>query len=463
MENNFSGVGTITSIQAEFYFSVLGFELTLTPKNTNDASALVKWVNDLNNAETIDWFVGTSNEGKSIYIEMYGEIFCTLRMPENLGAAKISYRLMVVGQDSYGPRNLKFDEIKFYGEDINLVNPPGRAIGNIENSFVYIDPKEYRKEWCIEVNSEEILLIKDISIQETISYNDVPDLKNNITSHIDFKFYERKSFSDIYMYYEYMKVLLSFLTGRTVNSFESKVECNEVENGDSRYYIFDVFINEGSKKIEVEKLGYSNVIQIEDIDNSVSNLFSLLNDKKISPYLFFLPETNDDKKNIKYTQIIDLSASIENEYTMQKPKGNSDLIKQSKELVNALVTFIGVFTLHPKVEEKALNVIQKTLTSYQPSFKEKIEYLYYRYKDDLEYITQYCCSELNFIEETVFLQKIRSFVSMRNSAAHRRFEWKEGADIFPHLMILVYFSIFERSGIDNSQSRDCIKRGFFKR
>lgn len=405
MENNLSGVGTITSIKAEFYFSILGFEVTLTPKNSNDASALVQWVNNLNNTDTIDWFVGTSNEGKRIYIELYGEISCTLRMPENRGSAKVSCRLMIVSQDPYGPKCLNFDEIKFYGEDINLINPPGRAIGKVEDSFVYVDSKEYRKEWCIEVNSEKFRLIKDISIQETISYNDVPDLKNNITSHIDFKFYEHKSFNDIYTYYEYMRALLSFLTGRIVSSVELKVECNEVEGENSYHYTLDVFINEGSKKIEVEKLGYSNVIQMDDIDKGIANLFALLNDKKMSPYLFFLPETNDDKKNIKYTQIIDLSASIEWEYTMQKPKGDSDLMKQSKELVEALVTFVKDFTTHPKVEEKALNVIQKSLTSYQPSFKEKIEYLYYRYKDDLDYITQNYCRELNFIEETTFLKK----------------------------------------------------------
>ena len=101
------------------------------------------------------------------------------------------------------------------------------------------------------------------------------------------------------------------------------------------------------------------------------------------------------------------------------------------------------------------------LTSYQPSFKEKIEYLYYKYKDDLEYVTQNGYRELEFFEENVFLKQIKSFVSMRNSGAHRKFEWKNGTDIFPHLMILVYFSVFERSGMDKIRVRECIKRGFF--
>ncbi|MFR6482313.1 MAG: hypothetical protein ACLUPK_02400 [Veillonella sp.] len=150
-----------------------------------------------------------------------------------------------------------------------------------------------------------------------------------------------------------------------------------------------VCINKGSLKIEAKKLQYHNVIQIDDIDNNIPNLFAVLNDNKNSPYLFFLPETNDDKKFIKYSQIIDLSASMEWEYLKQKPERNDELILQSKELVDALVKFIGRFTIHPKVKEKALKVIRQMLTSYQPSFKEKIEYLYYKYKDDLEYVTQY--------------------------------------------------------------------------
>ena len=463
MENRFSGIGRIISIPHEFYFSILGFEISFTPRNSDGVSALINWVDDLNKTETVDWFVGTSNEGQGIYIELYGEVSCSLRMPGNFGSSTVSYGLMGLDEKNDKDEDLKFDEINFYGEDIDLINPPGRAINNDERGITFIDPKEYKKEWYINVNAEEFILIKDIAIQETITYYDVPDLKNNITSEIKFKFNEHKSFSDIYKYYEYMTVFLSFLTGRSVNSFEVKLISNKVENeGKLSQRTLVVFVNKGSLKIEVKRLQYHNVIQIDDIDNNIPNLFAVLNDNKNSPYLFFLPETNDDKRIIKYTQIIDLSASIEWEYLKQKPEGNEELILQSKELVEALVKFIKIFSLHPKVEEKALKVIRQMLSSYQPSFKEKIEYLYYNYKDDLDYVTQYGYRELEFVEENVFLKQIKSFVSMRNSAAHRKFEWKDGTDIFPHLMILVYFSIFERSGMDKAQARECIKRGFFK-
>lgn len=462
MENRFSGIGKITSIPEEFYFSVLGFEISFTPRNSDGVLALTDWVNDLNKTETVDWFVGTSNEGESIYIELCGEVSYSLRMPGEFGSATVSYRLMIRDEKFDAHEDLKFDEINFYGEDIDLINPPGRAIKTDEGGITFINPKEYKKEWCIKVNTEEFILIKDIAIQKTITYYDVPDLKKNITSQIKFKFNERKSFSDIYKYYEYMTVFLSFLTGRSVSSFEVELISNieEIE-GELSQRNLAVCINKGSLKIEVKKLQYHNVIQIDDIDNNIPNLFAVLNDNKNSPYLFFLPETNDDKKFIKYTQIIDLSASMEWEYLKQEPERNEELILQSKELVEALVKFIGCFAVHPKVKEKALKVIRQMLTSYQPSFKEKIEYLYYKYKDDLEYVTQYGYRELEFLEENVFLKQIKSFVSMRNSGAHRKFEWKNGTDIFPHLMILVYFSVFERSGMDKIRVRECIKRGFF--
>ena len=232
MENRFSGIGKITSIPEEFYFSVLGFEVSFTPRNSDGVLALTDWVNNLNKTETVDWFVGTSNEGESIYIELCGEVSYSLCMPGEFGSATVSYRLMIRDEKFDAHEDLKFDEINFYGEDIDLINPPGRAINNDEGGITFINPKEYKKEWCIKVNTEEFILIKDIAIQKTITYYDVPDLKKNITSQIKFKFNERKSFSDIYKYYEYMTVFLSFLTGRSDSSFEVELISNieEIED-----------------------------------------------------------------------------------------------------------------------------------------------------------------------------------------------------------------------------------------
>ena len=113
MENRFSGIGKITSIPEEFYFSVLGFEISFTPRNSDGVLALTDWVNDLNKTETVDWFVGTSNEGESIYIELCGEVSYSLRMPGEFGSATVSYRLMIRDEKFDAHEDLKFDEITF--------------------------------------------------------------------------------------------------------------------------------------------------------------------------------------------------------------------------------------------------------------------------------------------------------------------------------------------------------------
>ena len=81
-----------------------------------------------------------------------------------------------------------------------------------------------------------------------------------------------------------MTVFLSFLTGRSVSSFEVELISNieEIEDELSQRNLA-VCINKGSLKIEAKKLQYHNVIQIDDIDNNIPNLFAVLNDNKNSP------------------------------------------------------------------------------------------------------------------------------------------------------------------------------------
>ena len=50
---------------------------------------------------------------------------------------------------------------------------------------------------------------------------------------------------------------------------------------------------------------------------------------------------------------------------------------------------------------------------------------------------------------------IIQFIKMRNLVSHAEIVWNEGRDIFPHLQLLVYFSVLKRSGYTIDESK-CI-------
>ena len=118
--------------------------------------------------------------------------------------------------------------------------------------------------------------------------------------------------------------------------------------------------------------------------------------------------------------------------------------------------------VNQKIKDKAIGIIQSNLNSYKPSLKETMEILYYKYKDGLENVVKDHPGNLKVYDEEGFLKSLKSFKDMRNMASHHRFKWGDGTDIFGHLMIIVYFSIFNRAGIDQDKATECIRDGFFR-
>ena len=260
-----------------------------------------------------------------------------------------------------------------------------------------------------------------------------------------------------------METLLTFLTRKHFHEYKIQLINEYNLNKDNwRKAVAEVYVNKGRIESEIKPLEAYDVIKIDRIEEEFPSLFALLNDVNKAPQLRFLPENSDEKEYIKYTQITDISASIEWEYHQSdKDEDNEKLKKESKKFAKKLVQFINQGDVDTKIKDKAISIIQSNLNNYKPSFREIMEILYYKYKEGLEFVAK-ARPNLKAYDEEDFLKNLKSFKNMRNMATHHQFKWEDGTDIFTHLMIIVYFSIFNRAGIDQDKARECIKSGFLR-
>ena len=464
MEKYFSGITVISSLNIECYFSTRGFEITLIPKEQADICNLKKWAKDFHQQGKPEWLNGITDDGTNLFIELIGGISYTLISSCDIGAIKFTSRFLIETKEFGAFTNLKFDEIIFWGGEVNLIIPVGNAIDQDFKGISYGSPEEYRKCWDVEVNGNNFQVFSDILVKHQIVFKGIPDLKNNINSQIIYRFNKKEEFVNIPRYYDYMETLLTFLTRKHFHEYKIQLTNEYNINEDNwRKAVAEVYVNKGRIESENKPLEAYDVIKIDRIEEEFPSLFALLNDVNKAPQLRFLPENSDEKKYIKYTQITDISASIEWEYHQSdKDEDNEELKKESKEFAKKLVQFINQGDVDAKIKDKAISIIQSNLNNYKPSFREIMEILYYKYKDGLECVAKDRPGNIKAYDEGEFLKNLKSFKNMRNMATHHQFKWEEGTDIFTHLMIIVYFSIFNRAGVDQDKATECIREGFFR-
>lgn len=464
MEKYFSGITVISSLNIECYFSTRGFDITLIPKEQADICKLKKWAENFSQQGIPEWLNGITDDGMNLFIELIGGISYTLMSSYDIGAIKFTSRFIVESKEFGSFTDLKFDEIIFWGGEVNLIIPVAKAINQDFKGISYGSPEEYRKIWDVEVNGKKFQVFSDILVRQQIVFKGIPDLKNNINSQIIYRFNEKEEFINIPQYYDYMEILLTFLTRKHFHEYKIQLTNEYNINEDNwRKSVAEVYVNKGRIEPEIKPLEAYDVIKIDRIEEEFPSLFALLNDVNKAPQLRFLPENSDEKKYIKYTQITDISASIEWEYHQSdKDEDNEELKKESRKFAKKLVQFINQNDVDAKIKDKAISIIQSNLNNYKPSFREIMEILYYKYKYGLECVVKERPGNLKAYDEEDFLKNIKSFKNMRNMATHHQFKWEDGTDIFTHLMIIVYFSIFNRAGIDQDKARECIRSGFLR-
>ena len=171
----------------------------------------------------------------------------------------------------------------------------------------------------------------------------------------------------------------------------------------------------------------------------------------MQPRLLFLPKRNKHLGNILYTDIGDICVAFEREFSFLKTDSNRENQKFAKDLTEELLDIINSKSDCPEVvKKKAVNILNSQLKGFTPSLKEKICALYDEFEQNIKPITEqekhdeYGIAKFYTPEE--FTKKISKFVDIRNKASHVGIIWNDGVDIFPHLKLLIYFSILKRAG-----------------
>lgn len=464
MAKSIFGILYIDSIKLSCSFMVEDFIVTLIPEqDQHNIYELRKWAEQRDEMDGIEWLSGVTSDNKPIHIARRLRGGYRSGSGIDIGAINFFSPIIIEHKDSLPRGNNGFYGMEFIGGDVNLVYPPDKAINYTKEPYgiEYKDPESYTDIYDIELNKEEFRLIKTIDAHYVRARGQIVNLSKNIKSKIRIEFDKEKPFDELLTFYGYVRNLITFLTRISNNEFEVKL-LTKTSFEEKQYYedfaIVKFYGDFSSRNSEL--LIVQDVLQLDDIGDSIIDLFKLLNSDDKMPNLLFLPNSIEDRSFIKYTQIVDICSAIEIEYKLRgQLEENNELKKKSRVLAKQINAFVEAVDTDDLLKEKAKNIIGAGLKNYSPSLREKIKLLYNSHKDGLELIIKDHTWIPNFTDE-IFYKNIKQFIEMRNRTAHQKMSWNGGEAIYTHIMILIYLSIFERANISRDIAIGSINHGF---
>lgn len=152
-----------------------------------------------------------------------------------------------------------------------------------------------------------------------------------------------------------------------------------------------------------------------------------------------------------------MCVAFEREYSLLKTDSKEKDVKAAKDLTEELLKVIdNTIDCPDAVKIKAKNILNSQLKSFSPSLKEKIISIYERFEEDIKSITEQKDHDIygisKFYSKKEFNKKVSDFIGIRNKVSHTGVIWNDGAEIFLHLKILIYFSVLNRMGISPKDS-----------
>lgn len=306
----------------------------------------------------------------------------------------------------------KFNKMEFVGGVVDIVN--------------YGDSTNIYKIQC---NNEEF---------------DLTYLKENDHFVLRFSFNEYKEFDDFEKYYNYAIELLRFCTGRM-----------NVRSDINLYYddiLMNTKIHDGLNNYVDELPKPIGAIYFKDLGDNLPKLFKLLNEEKTMPNLYFLPNDNEKASSIYYFNIADICSSFEIEYECNKIKVDKEIKASAKKLSDKLSKVVDEFECQEEVKEKAKNIINYDLKKFSPTLKEKIDYFYDIYKNEMKKITEDIFRKKTIYTDEEFKRLADELRKMRNKISHSNIKWNEGTNIYEHLKVLIYINILVRAGCKQSDT-----------
>ncbi len=454
LPNNFSGCISIADENGKLdsQFSIADRIVTIIPVTELSRSEFRKCCYNVGEESNHHrWFYGYTDLNSAVAFLQTTPVKERLSSGLSLCAGYFYTPIIVHGADSSITDVQSFDSIEFYGDIMDKLYNPRYGIDYEANrdSIVFKSAEQNLYSFNATINGEHIRIVLFIRASHVLS-DEIPDLKNNIRSSLRFEFEEYKTLDDIGKYYNYALRLFQFCTGHLNVRADICLFNSEMSNSPIYVRMKDEYEDYANDSLQLKR-----VIGLLSLGDQLPMLLSLLNDETKKPYIEFLPLANRFIGLINYTQVTDLCVSFENEYEHLAQNEDSSIIEEAAEFTRELLDYIEKANVSERIKNKASGIIGGNLKKFSPSLKEKITYVYERYKDDMKFITEQEEHDklgiTKFYTEKEFKKKIKEFTKIRGSAAHVGIHWNGGEEVYLHLVLLIYYSVLERSGYDNRE------------
>lgn len=460
VEEVLSGYCYVGKQNIECFFTLFDYRVTLIVKDKDDLIGLRKW----GQTESIEEFIyGVTSQGKKIIFIRNGTAGFHMGFPN--GSYEVSFytRYFLIGDIEENISRKTFYGLQFYGEAVDdvILKIVSTDINDAKDTIKINKPSNYIDKYNIDI--EGIIFEVHIGVNIGISRSIKNGIDfNNKYSYIKMIFQYPQELKDYWKFHQYVSNLLAFCLG-----------CKDIRFKVKMLDFIDIPIHKNKDKSLVPVMDYNfcwysdsykevsnihNVILLKRIDRYFSNIFEILNSKKLMPVLDFLPDNSDMKHKIKSTDVGLICAALEREFSFYKCENNNIIIRcnEAKALARKLKYEVNHFNTSDENKEKAYQLIS-CLSNFTFSLTEKVLFLMSMFEDIVRKIAHKNCKLPSdvftsaFKDIDTFKVKFKYFQRMRNTGSHGLFVWDDSFEIYNYLVILVYASILYRSGYRDNE------------
>lgn len=335
----------------------------------------------------------------------------------------------------------KFHSITFYGGNINSVLNPEIALQSFNeshptNSFLerrFKHPSDYTRSIDFMLDKKKVTLTT--WVYQSWSRYDTGRRGafslGELDASISLTFEEPQDLSNIIGYYHIILKLISILTRKGNNSFDTYL--TQIGKDGKTYQtavckIFDGFENYAD-------INTFKSIPIYDIFDCLPNLITKIHNGETEPLLALLPTDNRRAFSISITNIQDMCTALEAAYPKQKREKDALITELKREIKETIKAFQKK---HTDININSETTLCNCFQHLDFTLRQKILTMYNDNKKFIDPIIQkYHLPPLN--NDTV-----RAFVNLRNNKTHGgAFELDKSAYIYEALLAIVYVQLFK--------------------
>ena len=336
----------------------------------------------------------------------------------------------------------KFHTITFYGGNINSVLNPGIALESKSesqhtNSFLergFKHPSDYSRSIDVMLDNKKVTLYA--SVYQSWSRYETGRRGafslGELDASISLSFEEPQDLNSIVGYYHIILKLISILTKRGNNSFDTFLSQTDKEGKVYQTAVCKIFD------------GYENYadvnsftsIPICDIFDYLPDLITKIHKNETEPLLALLPIDNRKTNTISMTNIQDICTALEAAYPNQKREKDALITELKSEIKKTIKAFQQS---HTDIDVNSETTLSNCFQHLDFTLRQKILTMYNDNKKHIDIVIQK--HHLPYIDD----ETVKAFVNLRNSKTHGgAFELDKSAYICVALLAIVYVQLFKK-------------------